>query len=227
VFGDQAKKTYADAILWAAENKAKPKEYPAWQRMRDFAKIFYYATQYWAEVETVHDILSSVEDDKGNLVYADVTLATARERHANLLETHPELPAGWEKEMAYYRRNGKVTEPIWGRDRYLLDGEDKNTIVNHPVQAGGAAIVHDATFEILEEIPFQKWCPKTGLVHQGHDALTAEVPMSKAEWARDLIQRHMTRKYPGMPVTFTAEGKIGINKNEKKGAVGRRSWLDC
>lgn len=233
VFGSAAVETYARAVAWAESaskevgKKISPKEHPDWQRMRDFAKRFYYACQYGALDKTVHEQITSVEDDAGNLIYADVTPHLTSERRANLLSANPEMERAWTRAVEGYRKDGYRREVIWGRRRDFLNGEELNEIINFDIQPAGAAIVHDATFDILQEIPFQKWCPKTGLVIQGHDALDFEVPLSKAEWVKVLVTRCMTRTYPGIPVKFTSEAKIGINNNPKKGPVGRMSWMYC
>ena len=72
----------------------------------------------------------------------------------------------------------------------------------------GASIVHDATFELIELYPFQKWGPGTGLVNNGHDALLFEVPEKHAEEVAANITRCMTRRVSKLDVPFTAQAKI-------------------
>lgn len=209
VFGDAAVRTLATAEAWAKANGKKAKEFPDWQRMRDFAKIFYYACQYWAQDKTVHEIISAVEDEKGNLVFADVSRTDTANRRAALLRNNPEFEDAWNGLLARFRAQGFLLTPLWGRRRDFLNGEEPNEIVNYDIQPLGAEIVHEATFELVKEIPFQKWCPGTGLVAQGHDQLVFEVPESKAAWAKELLVHHMTRRYEGHPVPYTCEPKVG------------------
>lgn len=209
VFGEAAVRALAAAEKWAKANGKKPKEYPDWQRMRDFAKIFYYACQFGAQDKTVHEIISAVEDEKGNLVYADVSRTDTANRRAALLRNNPEFEAAWAALLARFRAQGHLLSGLWKRRRDFLNGEEPNEIYNFDIQPLGAEVVHEATFELVKEIPFQKWCPGTGLVIQGHDQLVFEVPESKAAWTKELLVHHMTRRYEGHPVPYTCEPKVG------------------
>jgi DNA polymerase I-like protein with 3'-5' exonuclease and polymerase domains/uracil-DNA glycosylase len=188
--------------------------------------VFVHNCQYKAEDETVYDVITSVEDDDGNLIYADVSMDTTRERRSNLLEANPEFQSGWQWEIDTWRRQGFLLEPVRGRRRDFLNGEEPNEIVNFPIQAGGRAVVLNAIDAAVEAIPFEKWCPKTGLVHDGHDSLMFEVPLSLGEWAKNILNECMGQKVPGHDVPYTAEARVGINKDPSKGPVGRRSWAD-
>jgi hypothetical protein len=188
--------------------------------MRDFAKRFFYACQYKAEDMTVYDVITSVEDDDGNLIYADVSMDTTRERRSNLLEANPEFESGWQWEIDTWRKQGFLCEPVWGRRRDFLNGEEPNEIVNFPIQAGGRAVVMDAMFAAVAAIPFEKWCPKTGLVHDGHDSLMFEVPLSQGERVKAILNECMTQRVAGHSVPYTAEARVGISKQ------GRRTWAD-
>lgn len=191
-----------------------------------FDSVFVHNCQYKAEDETVYDVITSVEDDDGNLIYADVSMDTTRERRANLLHANPEFITGWDWEVSTWRRQGFLCEPVWGRRRDFLNGEEPNEIVNFPIQAGGRSVVMNALFAAIEAIPFEKWCPKTGLVHDGHDSLMFEVPLSKGEWAKNVLNECMLQRVPGHTVEYTAEARVGVNKDPRKGPVGRRSWAD-
>lgn len=228
VFGDAARRMYASAEAWAKEIDArtgkllldedgkarKAKKHKGWGRVRDFSKRLRYAVQYGAEDETVYDVISSVEDEDMNLIYADVSLEDCRNRRRALLDADPEYERGWEREVQIWRRQGYQTDRIWGHRADHLDGEDFNAIVNFPVQCACACIVHDATFEFMEQVPFEKWGPGTGLIHQGHDALVAEVPEAEAKNVAEILVRCMTRRYPGLDVDFKAEAKIGYRWSE-------------
>lgn len=225
--GDAARKILAQAEEWAKQEKGrKAKNHSDWKRLRDFSKRFFYACQYRAEDPTVYDVLTSVEDDDGNLIYADLDMATVRERRANLLNANPEFPAGWEWEVSTWRKQGYLCEPVWGRRRDFLNGEEPNEIVNFPIQAMGRAIVMNAEFAAIEAIPYDKWCPYTGLVHDGHDSVMFEVPLSKAEWTKNTLNECMQQRVPGHEVPYTAEAHIGVCTDSSGGPVGRRSWAD-
>lgn len=213
VFGAAAKRTLTAAEAWAKAEGKKPKEYPDWKRMRDFSKRFRYGCQYGAEDETVHKVIVSVEDDAGNLVYADVSRTQTAQRRAALLEADPEMAMGWDQEITTFRKQGYLREPVWGRRRDFLNGwseDTKREVINFPIQSPASAIVHEAMFDATSAIPFGRWCPKTGLVHQGYDSMLLEVPRSQAAWAAGVLKECMTRKVPCFPdMLFTADAKVG------------------
>jgi len=227
IFGRAASEMLTRAEAWAKEQplkdgkKVKAKSHAAYGKMRDFAKRFRYAVQYKAMDKTVHRVISSVEDEDGNLIYADVSLTDCSNRRRALLDADPEYEIGWENEIQTWRRQGYLRDRIWGRRREFLNGEPdsddvdvENEIVNFPIQCGGAHIIHDATFDMLEEIPFEKWGPGTGLIHQGHDALVVECPEKEAKRVAEILVKCMTRTYPGLDVQFKSEGKIGKRWSE-------------
>lgn len=146
----------------------KAKEY------RQIAKILQYAAAYGADAKTIHQVLLSTEDSDGNLTNLDMTIDEVRLYHRSWLEGMPEFAKGWDAEMSHWRTHGYVEEPVTGRRCWFTDGEDFNAIVNWPILASEAAIMHLATLRLIEQIPFGKWGPGTGLINQCHDSLTVE-----------------------------------------------------
>jgi len=122
VFGKMAEEYLAKAEAWAKANGKKSKEHKDWKRIRDFTKRLRYAVQYGALPETCHQVITSVEDDAGNLIYADVTLDQTRNRRQALLDVETGYEVGWEHELRLWRRDGFLREPIWGRRADFLDG---------------------------------------------------------------------------------------------------------
>lgn len=207
VFRERAAAVYAHAVAALGE---KAKKDPDWARMRDFAKRFTYACIYGASEETIHDVIASVEDDHGNLIYKDVTLSETTESRRNWLGANPEIERWWESEVAEFRRQKFLAEPVLGRRRYFIDGEERNEILNFKCQSAGSAIVHLATLDLVHgPLPFECFGPGTGLIQQGHDSLVFEVPEDKGEWALGQIVAAMHRRVPGLDVDFPAEGKLG------------------
>jgi uracil-DNA glycosylase family 4 len=177
--------------------------------MRGLAKSIQYASQYGATTETVHDLVTSAEDPRGELLYADLSVSEVRAMHEAWLEGCPEFPKGWDAEMAYFRRHNYVREEVTGRVRDCLDGDELNTIVNFPIQASGAGIINHATLAIDALFPMEYAGKYTGLVNQCHDALTLEVPIADAERCREALQAAMTGTSPALPgVEFKAEAAI-------------------
>ena len=178
--------------------------------MRQLSKIIQYAFQYMASVETGARIIQSTELADGSLPYARLTVKEVRQMRKSWLEGVPQLEKGWRREIEHYRTHGFVAEPVHGRRRYFLDGENPNEIVNTPIQGSAAALVNDAMIGIWRDIPLHKWGPGTGLLTQTHDALVVECPASEAQWVMDCINHHMNKTHPDLPgVKFTAEAEVG------------------
>jgi DNA polymerase-1 len=206
-----------------------------WDKLRKIAKSIKYASFYGSGDETVHGLVTSAEDDNGNLMYPDLTVREVSTLKRNWLKGIPELPKFWDDTMEEFQSSGYVLDPVWGRRRDFLDGEKFNEIINHPIQSAGAHIIHESTFDLLNVIPFFKWGAGTGLIAQVHDALYVEAPCDHAKhegkdaefgWcppgckceanraARD-IETAMNRNVKGLDgLTFSAKAKIGKNWGE-------------
>lgn len=180
---------------------------PEWDSMRTFSKSFSYASFFGATLETKLGVIRSTEDADGNLVYANLNEREMRKRDEAFFAKIP-LPAWWESELAAYRKQGYLRDPVWGRRRDFLDGEDVNQIYCFRTQAAESAIVHDAEQEILNFIPFGRWGHGTGIVHEGYDSLMLEVPEEHAEYATGVVEHAMNRDVPGFGVKFTAKAKV-------------------
>lgn len=162
------------------------------KRIRDFAKRFVYAVIYGATVETIHETIASAENDAGELIFPWVTLRETDTIVRRWMKENPEFARWWEGTLSDYRRQGYLEEPVHGRRRFFLDGEDRNEIINYRVQAAGASHVTEAELKLMRgPLPFEKWGPGTGLVQNGHDALMAEAPCKccggkQYKWPKDM-----------------------------------------
>ena len=205
------------------------------KKLRDLAKRVQYAGQYGASVDTVHRVIAQTETDNGDgttsLPYLDITLREVRMMHEKWLKG-AKFDAGWEREMATFRNMGFLTEPVMGRRRDFLDGENLNEIVNFPIQASGASLMNIALLAIWKEIPLRKWGPGTGIINQCHDSIVVECPIDgcvfdaeKKKWivppgsiphqVKQIIEAAMNQTHPGIPnVKFTATAEISTKWNE-------------
>jgi DNA polymerase I-like protein with 3'-5' exonuclease and polymerase domains/uracil-DNA glycosylase len=182
------------------------------KKIRDFAKRFIYAITYGAKVPTIHRTLSMVEDKHGNLLFPWFAMKDAAVCCERWIRKHPAYPRWWDSTIADFRRDGFLAEPVEGRKRYFMDGEDENEEKNFRVQAAGASAINRATIALTDSVlPFEKWGPGTGLVQQGHDALLVESPESEAKKVAGWLKESMTMRLPGVPheVWLTAKPKIG------------------
>ena len=212
IFGDLGRQMYDHACTLYGKKKAK--EEPKWSRMRDFAKIFCYLCIYGGGDETAHVNITSTEDDKGELIYKDISLREIRSRRRTWLDASPEFAKWWDTTLAKKRKQGFLTDPVLGRRCDFISGdgdeEARNKILNFECQSGAAGVIHKATLQLVNGgLPFFRWGPGTGLIQQGHDALVAEVPIAEAENVASMLQEAMSMTIPGLPVKFTASAKIG------------------
>ena len=122
---------------------------------------------------------------------------------------------GWKREIDTWRDRGYLEEPVMGRRRDFLDGENINELVNFPIQASGASLMNIALIGLYQDIPLCKWGPNTGIVNQCHDSIVVECPAGEAENVSRLIEHHMNLEVPcykGMK--FTASAGVGMTWKE-------------
>jgi DNA polymerase-1 len=216
VFGEDFVKAAGTPFPWMTGTKFQGDA----NDMRQLAKIIQYAFQYKASVETGARIIQSTEltdEETGDpiLPYARLSVKQVRQMRQSWLAGIPQLAQGWDAEIAHYRSYGWVAEPVHGRRRYFLDGENPNEIVNTPIQGAASALVNDAMIAIHKDIPLHKWGPGTGLLTQTHDALVVECPEHAAPWVVECINHHMNKRHPDLPgVLFSANAEIGMTWKE-------------
>lgn len=217
--------------LDGAPKKRAQKGKGTFKATRGVTKNVRYAWQYAASVPTIHEQVISVEDEAGRLIYANLTPRDIRDVVNGLNKADPEIPKWWNEIRNRYRREGFIADSIWGRRRDFRDEEKINELVNHPIQSGGASVIHEAMLELVLGIP--GWgtvsnlhtdvaqCrdvlsfdfeAHTGLVNQCHDSLLFEVPEDKGEEAAKLLEAAMTRRRrENAQLTYTAEAEVGMS----------------
>lgn len=230
VFGDRFIKVAGSKPPWATGTKFKGNA----KKLRGLAKSVQYASQYWATVETVHRVITQTEqvNDDGtiSLPYLRISMREVRAMHEKWMEG-ARFEWGWEKEMTAYKQQGYLTEPVMGRRRDFLDGENPNEIVNFPIQAAGASLMNIAILQVLDAIPFECWGPGTGVINQCHDSIVVECPLDGATLSTDgtwnvpkgsipwrvkgIIEDAMNQTHSGLPgVKFTATADYGFYWDE-------------
>lgn len=202
------------------------------------AGIFVHNCLYRATPETVHDVIVSVENDKGELVYADMERRETALLHKKWLAANPEFEKWWDLDVAEWRRQGFLADPVLGLRCDFLDGENLNDLANFKCQCGGSAVVHLGTEQFVKALPFFYAGPGTGLVNQCHDSLDCEVPGFHPQWkagekdvkrqfgwcepgcrceasrVAGIMQECLTRRVPGPDILFSASAKIGLRWSE-------------
>jgi len=234
VFGDRFRAVAGSDPPWPTGTKFTGNA----KKLRGLAKSVQYASQYWATVETVHRVITQTEqyNDDGtiDLPYLRIALREVRAMHEKWVEG-ARFDWGWEREMSLYKQQGFLTEPIMGRRRDFLDGENPNEIVNFPIQAAGASLMNIAILEVMDAIPFEQWGTGTGIVNQCHDSIVVECPLDGASWSlnaegervwdvpkgsipwrvKHIIEEAMNMTHPGLPgVAVTASADYGAHWGE-------------
>lgn len=183
------------------------------KKLRDLSKRIKYASFYGSGDETVHGIVTEVEDAQGNFTYANLTIRELALVRRKWLKQFPSLQTWWDATEEECRQNGGfLADPILGVRRDFLNGDDEdyNEKINFKVQTAGALIVHMATEKVLEVMPFAKWGHGTGLIQQGHDALLGEVPDSEVENVEAIFENDMSLTVKQFPnVVFSVKPKSG------------------
>ena len=187
---------------------------------RDITKNCRYAWQYGASVKRVHAQVVSVEDNEGNLLYADRQVDDIRQVVDGLAKADPEVPIYWQRMQNTYNFQGWASDSLWGRRRYFKNENKINEIVNHPIQSGGASLVHEAMIELFYGA--QDWfatkaldpgtdiLPPEWLICHGHDALYLDVPRGEAERALSALSCAMNRtRKRDARLVYTAEASAG------------------
>ena len=188
------------------------------KKLRNLAKIIQYASQYSASVETVHKVITQTEIDNGDgtttLPYLTISLREVRIMHEKWCK-EAKFDAGWERELSMFRNQHYIAEPVHGRRRDFLDGENINEIVNYPIQASGAALMNEAIIALDDVISCHQWGIGTGIINQCHDSIVVECPLDKADWVAERIEEVMNQTHPAFPgMKFSAAADISPKWSE-------------
>jgi len=149
------------------------------KKNRALSKTLAYAAAYAATDDTVHRVATSAEDTEGNLIYANLSPASTRDK-VNKWKKALGIEKGWELELRLFRESGYLVDPVLGRRRDLLDlqyseneKEGKSDIINARTLTAEGSIMSKATNAFTAAYPWDHE-KKTGLVHQNYDSMCAE-----------------------------------------------------
>lgn len=182
--------------------KGKTKYY---DKLRNFAKTFVYAVLYGGTASTIYQSVSSAENEDGTLMFPDMREAEVRAAYSAFMRNAKEIPLWWEQTLDFANRHGYVLEPVMGRRRDFPSFE-RNEILNHPIQGGGAAIAGQGVLRVQRIIPFD-FARGTGMFNFCHDAAYLEIPDRDADIARAraALTEGLEGRYDHLPgVVFSA-----------------------
>lgn len=192
--------------------------------LRRFAKTFVYAVLYGGTAMTVYENVAKATDDDGNLLFPDMGLKRVEDAVASWMRRAAEIPRWWAKTLRDCEVNGYVTEPILGRKRHMPRFL-RNESLNHPIQ-GAAAIVMGLGLVALREAFPPDEIEGLGIVNQMHDAVTVEVPESRAVELAEVVTKTLTMEFPDkLPgMVFTATADPAIDWSEKAWRAPGAKW---
>jgi len=158
------------AILGISEDEVTPAE-------RKFGKTFTYAVQYGAAAEKALRMVRNFRTPEGERPYKSFTLEQAQQAFDKWWKARWAIKVYHRKNREFWREHGYIEEPLHGRRRYFMDGEDPEAMSNFPIQAVAAADVNDAMRRVAEVYPWGYAGPSTGIVHYNYDSIGMEVPL--------------------------------------------------
>jgi len=194
--------------------------------MRDVTKTFRYASIYAADAKTIHQVLTSTEQEEGKLPYLGMRLREVELFRRRWMRAEPEWQKAWKAMDKLYQRQGWLEEPVMHRRSGGLSEGKLNEVVNYPILAAEASLMRLAEHRVIGAFPFEEHGPGTGMVHQCHDSIAVEVPLPKGfppDWApkkgeelppelerkRCMLEECMTINLPGWNVVVSAEAAVG------------------
>lgn len=219
--GHDAHSVFAETVMGDTFRKArgyngygkKPTKGTLADQLRDVAKRLRFAGAYGATPPTIFRVLRSAMDEDGNLLNPGLRLDQVYAMHDAWMRAEPEWQAAWDAAWAIWTARGGVAggyleSPVLRRRRYCMDG-NPNDVYNFGILAAEGDIAGDFTCGFVQDVPFDYAGKGTGLVHQGHDAMTAECPEADAPRVGAIMKRRMTLKIEGWPVEIAAGVDIG------------------
>jgi len=177
----------------------------AFKRTRDVIKTFFYAYIYGANLlQTVWPTLREVEADcpdcggKGCrkcfglgtvFPFADITAEEVVEIGERMARNCPEISAGWDSEVSFYKAHKYSEEPLGGRRRYFDNGYKREEVINFFALGSESFITNRASLRLMDA-GWGDYC-----IQQGHDAIVLEVPEDRVDEAQAALVDAMEAEY--------------------------------
>lgn len=235
VFGDEGRKLYETALLRVKADsryskyseqkliKQARKDDPDWSRACDFAKQFFFASQYKAKVPTIWATLRAAENDKEELINPGLKLSVVQNRYKTWIEQVPEYAAWWQNDLDEYDSCGYLLSPLLGRRRDFADGRNENEIANYRCQCltADTRVMTDKGLVRIADLSGQKFMAWTGKRWASATAFQKDtVPTFKVRLDRGVeFECDATHK-------VLVAGEKGFEWTEIHKAVGKTIALD-
>ena len=178
--------------------------------MRRFGKTFTYAVQYGAAPQKAWQMIKNFRDENGARPYANFTVAESETLYKRWWKARVAIKQYHEANFAKWLVDGYIDEPIHGRRRYFLDGEEeREAMANFPIQSAAAADVNEAQDRVLAEFPWGFAGPYTGICHYNYDSIGVEVPDGMEIAVGQRVAQLMDSHLGGMPLPMDIQ--VGPN----------------
>jgi DNA polymerase-1 len=176
-------------------------------KQRKFGKTFTYAVQYGAGVRRVWQMVRNFRDKDGSRPYKDFAYQAADAAYRRWWNERSAIKKYFENGVRLWRVQGYLEEPLHGRRRHFLDGEEeeKEAMSNYRIQSGAAADVNDAQERVFKAYPWGFAGPNTGIVHQNYDSLGIEVPTGTEVEIGRHVKQLMHSMIGDMPLPVDAQ----------------------
>jgi len=102
---------------------------------RKFGKTFTYAVQYGAAAEKAWRMVRNYREPDGSRPYKGLTLVEAEKAFVKWWIARVAIKEYHARNRAIWHDVGFIEEPLHGRRRYFMDGEDPEAMSNFPIQS--------------------------------------------------------------------------------------------
>jgi len=181
---------------------------------RKFGKTFTYAVQYGAARKKAWQMVRNFRDEEGKRPFKSLSFSEASVSYDRWWTRRSAIKRYHEAGIEEWRQNGYQQEPLHGRRRYFLDGEDPTEMANFRIQSAAAADVNGRMRALVERFPWGFAGPKTGLVHYNYDSVGIEVPIGMGERVAREAAEILYSTLEGMPLPVDMH--VGPNWYELK-----------
>lgn len=171
-----------------------------WKSTRTLAKNFVFGDNYGAEAATLYDVIRSKRDpETDDLLFGDIDLGLIEALKAVWeKKLHPAIPRWWKTICETTQQAQHYRDPVSGRIQWYRGGFARNEMLNRPIQGFVASRMNAAVVRIAADM--ERETPRSVIVSQVHDALTAECPDEDVPKVKAIFMRHLNEPFtvPGM-----------------------------
>lgn len=192
---------------WSGDRRVKPPKGTPANDMRQCGKVVQFTGAYMGGPPVIWLALLDVENEEGQPIFANIGLPQVRAMYDTWMAREPEWERAWTHVRKQHQAQGYLREPVTGR-RHTVSKAKANEVVNWPILAEEAALMHLMGLRLMEAIHYLglkaggpgvqpqeprsatfigPWGPNTGIIGQIHDQFLLEVPGTVTRDARGKV----------------------------------------